>query len=120
MSNLDKAIEIEMLEEASEYFYALLISLQKKFLTSFDKTCSGFKGDWFSKLESTDGIFEFRQTDSQKFYRLLAFWYGEGKTKTLIVFTQGFDMKTNKTPKHEIEKAQKLKKQYYLSKAEEK
>lgn len=116
MENFEKPIEIEMLEEASEYFYALPISLQKKFLTAFEKTCSGFKGEWFSKLEGTDGIFEFRQRDSQKFYRLLAFWYGEGETKTLIVCTQGFDKKSNKTPKNEIEKAQKLKKLYYQSK----
>lgn len=120
MENYEKPIEIEMLEEASEYFYALPLNLQKKFLTSFEKTCHGLKGDWFSKLNSTDGIFEFRQRDSQKFYRLLAFWYGESKIKTLIVCTQGFDKKTNKTPKNEIEKAQKLKKQYLLSKSEEK
>lgn len=69
-------------------------------------------------MNITDGIFEFRQRDSQKFYRLLAFWYGEGVTKTLIVCTQGFDKKSNKTPKNEIEKAQKLKKLYYQSKGE--
>ena len=120
MENFEKPIEVEMLVEASEYFYKLPINVQRKFLSSFEKTCSGFKGEWFSKLESTDGIFEFRQRDTQKFYRLLAFWYGEESSKTLIVCTQGFDKKSNKTPKNEIEKAERLKKQYYLSKSEEK
>ncbi len=57
---------------------------------------------WFKKLKGTNGIYEFRIDESNKFYRLFAFWDKEGKTETLIVGTHGIAKKTNKTPANEI------------------
>ncbi|MFZ1705864.1 MAG: type II toxin-antitoxin system RelE/ParE family toxin [Saprospiraceae bacterium] len=109
-------IEVELLEEAEQYFLALNEKIQAKFLRSFDKTVSGLKGPWFEKLKSKEGIFEFRERDQDKFYRIFAFWYGEAETKTLILCTHGLDKKTNKTPKSEIEKAIRIKQQYFKDK----
>ncbi|MCO6462541.1 MAG: type II toxin-antitoxin system RelE/ParE family toxin [Saprospiraceae bacterium] len=116
MNHLKNVIEVELLEEAEQYFLALNEKIQVKFLRSFDKTVSGIKGPWFEKIQSKDGIFEFRERDQDKFYMLFAFWYGEGETKTLILCTHGLDKKTNKTPKSEIEKAIRIKKQYFKDK----
>jgi len=46
-------------------------------------------------------------------YRLLAFWDKTGNTKTLVLATHGFIKKTQKTPKKELEKAIRIRKQYF-------
>ena len=120
MKPLRKKIHIELLEEASEYFFGLPVKIQEKFLKSFDKTQFGLKGIWFEKMEGKHGIFEFRERDKDKFYRIFAFWDSENESKTLILGTHGFDKKTNKTPKSEIERAVNIKKAYFLSKSSKK
>ncbi len=47
--------------------------IQFKIMNSIQKTKTGLKGDWFTKLKETDGIYEFRERDSKYFYRILAF-----------------------------------------------
>ena len=103
------------MKEAETYFLAQNEKIQKKFLVSFEKTESGIKGNWFEKLKNTDGIYEFRQSDHQKFYRIFAFWDSEDE-ETLIVATHGIDKKSNKTPSKEIKKAEHLKKKYFETK----
>ena len=116
MSYLRKEICVELLKEAEDYFLKLNDKIQAKFLKSFDKTESGLKGPWFEKLTLKDGIFEFRERDQDKFYRIFAFWNNESETKTLILCTHGLDKKTNKTPKTEIERAIKIKQEYLKDK----
>lgn len=120
MKHLKKKIEVELLEEAEIYFLALNVKIQAKFLKAFDKTESGLKGPWFEKLNSKDGIFEFRERDQEKFYRILSFWYGDAESKTLILCTHGLDKKSNKTPKSEIEKAIRIKELYLKDKKSKK
>ena len=116
MNHLKKEIEVELLEEAEEYFLTLNDKMQVKFLKAFDKTKSGLKGPWFEKLQTKEGIFEFRERNQDKFYRIFAFWYGDSESQTLILCTHRLDKKTNKTPKSEIEKAVKIKKEYFEDK----
>jgi len=115
MSKLKKPIKVRLLKEAEEYFLAQNEKIQAKFLLAFDKVEAGHKGVWFEKLKGTDGIFEFRQSDYQKFYRVFAFWNSE-EQNTLIIATHGFDKKSNKTPQKEIKKAEQIKKKYFNSK----
>lgn len=112
---MKKEIVIILLKEAEEYFDNLPDKVKNKFIFSFTKTELGYKGDWFEKLKSTSGIFEFRQRDSSKFYRIFAFWDSTKEVKTLIIGTHGVDKKSNKTPKREIEKAEKIKSKYFNS-----
>jgi phage-related protein len=63
---------------------------------------------FFKKLENTNGIYEVRVITSQKSIRILCF-QDEGN---LIILTNGFIKKTQKTPKKEIKLAEKLKKEY--------
>lgn len=113
--NLKKPIRVRFLKEAEIYFLAQNLKIQKKFLLAFEKTEGGSKGDWFEKLKNTDGIYEFKQSDHQKFYRIFAFWASEEK-ETLIVATHGIDKKSNKTPPKEIKKAEQIKKKYLETK----
>jgi len=41
MNQLKKEIQVELLEEAEQYFLALNEKMQEKFLKAFDKTESG-------------------------------------------------------------------------------
>lgn len=112
MSKLKRQIEVRLLKEAEGYFFAQSDKVQEKFLKIFEKTELGIKGDWFEKLKGSDGIFEFRHSDHQKFYRVFAFWDSEEKT-ALIIGTHGIDKKTNKTPQKEIVKAGQIKMKYF-------
>ena len=64
---------------------------------------------YFKYLENTSGIFEVRVEVGTDIYRVFSF-FDEGK---LIVLVNGFQKKSQKTPKGEIELAEKLKKKYY-------
>ena len=114
MRNLNKPIEVILLSEAEKYFYSQSEKCQIKLLKSFDKTKAGFKGQWFKFLGND--IWEFRVSDNNKFIRLLAFWDKTGDYETLIVATHGFDKKSNKTPKSQLDKAKIIKKKYFESK----
>lgn len=67
----------------------------------------------FKKLESSE-IWEFRTLFNGTCYCLFAFW--DTEIEALIVATHGIVKKTQKTPKREIEKAEKLMKEYFNDK----
>jgi phage-related protein len=109
MNQLNKPIRVRLLHDAEEYFAGLDKKTKEKFLRSFEKTEMGTKGKWFEPLSGSNGIWEFRIRDQYHFYRMLAFWDKTESSNTLILGTHGFNKKTNKTPKQEIQKAEKLK-----------
>jgi phage-related protein len=63
---------------------------------------------YFKKLKSTDDIWEIRVISSGKAYRFLGFFHG----KELIILTNAFSKKTQKTPRKKIELAQQRKHDY--------
>ena len=64
---------------------------------------------FFKYLQGTDGLFEIKIKVSSDIYRIFCF-FDKGN---LIILLNGFQKKTEKTPKNEIEKAERLKKKYY-------
>ena len=60
-------------------------------------------------LEGTDGLCEIRVKVSSDIYRIFCF-FDKGN---LIILLNGFQKKTQKTPKQEIVRAERLKKQYH-------
>lgn len=64
--------------------------------------------DYFQHMEGTDGLYEIRVKQGSDIFRIFCF-FDEGK---LIVLANGFQKKTQKTPKSAIEKALKIKKEY--------
>ncbi|MBZ9628873.1 type II toxin-antitoxin system RelE/ParE family toxin [Psychroflexus sp. CAK1W] len=63
---------------------------------------------FFKQLENTDGIYKIRIITTFKSIRLLCF-LDDGN---LVVLTNCFLKKTQKTPKREIKQAESLKKEY--------
>ena len=63
-------------------------------------------------LEGTDGLYEVRVSGASKSIRIFSF-FDEGK---LIILLNCFIKETNKTPKSEINKALKLKEEYFTEK----
>jgi len=110
---MSKPIEIVLLSEADKFVAKIENSARKKLFYAIRKTKMRIYGDWFEKLKSSKDIFEFRVKDSNKFFRLFAFWDGTGDKETLIVCTHGLIKKTNKTPKQDIEKAELIKDKYF-------
>ena len=59
-------------------------------------------------MESTDGLYEIRVQQGSDIYRIFCF-FDHGK---LVVLANGFQKKTQQTPKKEIEMALKIKAEY--------
>ena len=58
------------------------------------------------------GIYEFRVSLGSNEFRIFFIYDGD----TLVILFNGFRKKTQKTPRQEIEKAKRLKDEYYASK----
>ena len=69
---------------------------------------------YFRSLKGSQGLFEIRVEESSNIYRVFCF-FDEG---SVVILMNGFRKKTNKTPRNEIELAQRLRKKYYHEKAE--
>ena len=67
---------------------------------------------YLKHLAGTDGLYEIRVIAGSDIFRIFCF-FDEGN---LIIVLNGFQKKTQKTPLTEIERAQKLKRQYYEDK----
>jgi phage-related protein len=63
---------------------------------------------YFKKLVNTEGIWEVRINVGKNTFRLLGFFHG----RELIILTNSFQKKTQKTPLNEIRLAEKRKKEY--------
>lgn len=67
---------------------------------------------YLKHIEGTTGLFEIRVQCGSDIYRIFCF-FDEGK---LIILANGFQKKTQKTPRQEIERALKIKEMYYEEK----
>lgn len=63
---------------------------------------------YLKHIENTDGLYEIRVQFGSNIFRIFCF-FDEGK---LVVLANGFQKKTQKTPKKEIELALKIKAEY--------
>lgn len=63
---------------------------------------------YFDHITGADGLFEVRVESGSNIFRIFAF-FDKGN---LVILGNGFQKKTQKTPKIEIEKALKIKKEY--------
>ncbi len=63
---------------------------------------------YLKHIENADGLFEIRVQVGSNIFRIFCF-FDQGQ---LVVLANGFQKKTQKTPKQEIEKALKIKEEY--------
>jgi phage-related protein len=94
-----------------EFYEGLKPAVKKKFNWTLEliATVEKIPEKYFKHLSGTTGLFEVRVEVDSDIYRVFSF-FDKGK---LIILVNGFQKKTQKTPKNEIERAEKLKKQYF-------
>ncbi len=64
---------------------------------------------YFRYIKNSSGLYEIRVEVRSNIYRIFSFFDND----RIIIVLSGFQKKSQKTPKKEIEKAEKLKKQYF-------
>ena len=94
-----------------DFFETLRPEVKKKFNWTLQliATVKHVPEKYFKHLTGTTGLFEIRVEVGSDTFRVFSF-FDEGQ---LIVLVNGFQKKSKKTPKREIEIAEKLKKQYF-------
>jgi len=98
-----------------DFFTILKPDVQKKINWTLQliATIDRVPKKYFDHITNSTGIFEIRVEVGTDIYRVFSF-FDKGN---LIILINGFQKKTQKTPKSEIELAEKLKKQYFDEKA---
>ena len=103
--------ETRYLEEANEFLASLDSKTVKKVLFNIDVAEQSNDPKIFKKLRND--IWEFRTRFGGQQIRLLAFWDKTDKKQTLVIATHGFMKKTDKTPGNEIDRAMRLRNEYF-------
>ena len=100
-----------------DFFETLKPEVKKKFNWTLQliATLDRVPEKYFQRMTGSSGIFEVRVELGSDIYRVFSF-FDKGQ---LIVLVNGFQKKSQKTPKGEIEMAEKLKKQYFDELAQE-
>lgn len=105
---------VKFLEEAMDFLAELDEKSRDKIIYNVRKAQIVADNEIFKKL--TSDIWEFRTLYNGKYFRLFAFWDKTGLTDTIVVSTHGLVKKTDKTPKADLEKAERLRKLYFYLK----
>jgi phage-related protein len=94
-----------------EFYYSQKPEVQDKidWVIGLVRTLRIVPEKFFKYLEGTEGLFEIKIKVGTDIYRIFCF-FDKGN---LIILLNGFQKKTEKTPENEIEKANRLKKEYY-------
>jgi len=106
--------KVQFLQAATEFIDKLDKSASRKVIYNIRKAQIINDKELFKKLN--DEIWEFRTLYSKTYYRLFAFWDKTGKKETVVISTHGIVKKTGKTPKSDLEKAERLRKAYFENK----
>ena len=109
--------KVQFLEEAAGFIDDLDEMARDKVIYNIQKARFSNDKELFGKLK--DEIWEFRTLFNKTHYRLFAFWDKTENKETFVISTHGLIKKTDKTPGSEIEKAKRLRKQYFERKKNE-
>lgn len=112
---MTEKFKVRFLEEAMDFLDKLEEKTRDKIIYNIWKARATNDKELFTKLSGE--IWEFRTLFNKTYYRLFAFWDKSDKLNTVVISTHGLIKKTGKTPKGEIEKAERLRKQYFESKS---
>jgi phage-related protein len=93
------------------FFDTLKPEVQRKFNWTLQliATLDRVPEKYFKHMAGSTGIFEIRVEVGSDIYRVFSF-FDKGQ---IVILLNGFQKKTQKTPKNEIDLAEKLKKQYF-------
>ena len=105
---------VDFLEDAKQFLDGLDEKSRQKIIYNIWKARSTNDKELFKRIQ--DEIWEFRTNYNKTYYRLFAFWDKTEKENTVVISTHGLIKKTDKIPKREIKKAERLRKQYFNEK----
>jgi phage-related protein len=93
-----------------EFFIKQRDKVKDKIIWTFDlmQELQRVPETYLKHIENTDGLYEIRVQLGNDIFRIFCF-FDQGQ---LVVLANGFQKKTQKTPKQEIEKALKIKEDY--------
>jgi phage-related protein len=106
--------KVRFLGEASEFLDNIDEKAREKIIYNIRKAQIINDKTLFKKLSGE--TWEFRTLFNKTYYRFFTFWDKLDRTDTIVISTHGIIKKTDKTPKKEIEKAEKLRLQYFKQK----
>lgn len=97
-----------------EFYQEQTWKVQKKILWTLKiiETVDRIPEIYFKHLENTEGLYEIRVQVGSNIFRIFCFF----DINNLVIVGHGFQKKTQKTPTGEIERAEKIKKEYYEEK----
>lgn len=98
----------------TEFYLAQTNKVQEKieFVFKILRTVDRVPKKFLDHITGTDGIYEIRVAVASDIYRIFC-CFDKGN---LVILFNGFQKKTQKTPKQELDKAAKLKREYFASK----
>lgn len=100
-------------DEALEFITNQPEKVREKIADNIDKSRYFTDNNIFKKLDGTD-IWEFRTLYNKLAYRLFAFW--DTEEQSLVIATHGIIKKTQRTPRKEIAKAERIRDEYFKNK----
>ena len=106
--------ETRFLEEADKFIASLKPKTIEKILYNIDLAEQTNDPRLFKKLKKE--VWEFRTKYEGLQIRLLAFWDKTDKEVTLVIATHGFIKKADKVPDSEIDRAVRIREQYFGNK----
>ncbi len=106
--------KIKLLEEVVQFLDKLDEKSRDKIIYNLTKSRFSTDMELFKKLKGE--IWEFRTLYNKSHFRLLAFWDKNAEIQTIVVATHGFVKKRDKVPQSEIDKAERIRKQYFENK----
>jgi phage-related protein len=106
--------ETKFLEEADDFISQLDSKTIKKIFYNIDLAEQTNDPKLFKKLQND--IWELRTKFAALQIRLLAFWDKSNNKETLVIATHGFIKKVDKVPATEIERAERLRDNYFNNK----
>lgn len=106
--------KIELLDEVVQFLDKLDEKSRDKIIYNLTKSRFSTDMELFKKLKGE--IWEFRTLYNISHFRLLAFWDKSAEIQTIVVATHGFVKKSDKVPQSEIDKAERIRKQYFENK----
>ena len=111
---MNEKFKVEFLPEAVEFMESLDQKAQQKIYYNIKKAQLTNDPELFKKLN--DNIWEYRTFYNKTHFRIFAFWDKSQRQQTLVLSTHGLIKKTDKTPKTDLEKAERIREQYFEQK----
>ena len=111
---MNEKFKVEFLSEAVEFMETLDQKSQQKIYYNIKKAQLTNDSELFKKLN--ENIWEFRTFYNKTHFRIFAFWDKSQGQQTLVLSTHGLIKKTDRTPKTDLEKAKRIREQYFEQK----